>query len=671
MRDVLYFARSQIVVFWRRYFLCDALFKTKDIVILRSSFKQRITRKRARQNPQFVTARSIFTLLGFCFAISNSSLAFANHSITKQNLQRHVEFLSAEALNGRLTGTQGEILATQYVADVFQHLGLIPAGDNGTFFQTFDFAAGVSIGKHNSLTITNQVSETTHLILNKDWRPLSFSDSISFESSESELVFAGYGITAPAMGHLPAYDSYRGLNVKNKWVIVFRYSPENITEEQNRQLSLYMSPRYKTFTAKDHGAKGIIFVSGPNAKVKDQLIPLSFDASLSGSGIAAISVKDSIITTLLKDKHALQTLQNKLDSGHQVSTHAPTHVIIKGQINIVQNKQHGRNVLAKLNVSEHASNMMIIGAHADHLGHGELSGSRENGKGLVHSGADDNASGVASVLESAIALCDLKTRGQLQGNKNILFAIWSGEELGLLGSAHFVKDFKEQAKNKSLHPVIDVDINLDMVGRLRENLVLQGVGSSAGWLQLIKQVNKKNTIPLITQNDPYLPTDSTSFYLNGVPTLNFFTGSHDEYHTARDKPKTLNYTGMKSISEFLVDMILALEANPAAMDYQQVKKTGGNTGRGFRVYFGTIPDYASADVSGVKLSGVTKGSPADRAGIKQNDVIIELAGKKIHDIYDYTFILSSLHVGKSVKMVVLRGKTPVSLMITGQSREQS
>jgi len=615
-------------------------------------------------------------LLGFCFlylGLECTHSTTLSHAITKKSLQTHVEFLSSDSLEGRLTGTKGEKLATQYTADIFQHLGLEPAGDNGTFFQEFDFTAGVLLGKNNSCSVTNQNGATRSLILGQAWRPLSFSDNTSFAGSE--LVFAGYGITAPILGDLPAYDSYHGLNVKNKWVIVFRYTPEKISNEQHRQLSQYSSPRYKAFTAKENGAKGIIFVSGPNSKVKNELIPLSFDTSLSSSGVVAISVEDVVINELLRNNayqfNSLQKLQDKLDSGQLDAVPELTGIKIACHIDVQQKKQHGRNVLARLKVDAATASMMIIGAHIDHLGRGELSGSRsrEDEIKLIHYGADDNASGVSSVLEAAVALSNLKAQGKLHGSKDILFAIWSGEELGLLGSAHFIKDFIEKTGNKSLRPAIDANINLDMVGRLRKNLVLQGVGSSSIWPKLIERVNKRDAMPLITQNDPYLPTDSTSFYLHGVPTLNLFTGSHDEYHTPRDKPETLNYEGMKRISKFLVDLILVLEIKQNVMDYQQVQKTGDHPGRGFRVYLGTIPDYTSSDSLGVKLSGVTKDSPAERAGLRQDDMIVELAGKKIHDIYDYTFALSALHAGDPVALVVLRGQVRVTLTIVARSRE--
>ncbi len=615
-----------------------------------------------------------YMLAGCCILLLGYECIHYLHlpqTTAKKDLQAHVTFLCSDALEGRLTGTRGEKLATQYVAHLFHQLELEPAGDNGTFFQAFDFTAGVSLGKSNSLSLTHKDKSTKHLIVDQEWRPLSFSDNHSFATTE--LVFAGYGMTVPAMGNLPPYDSYHGLDVKNKYVVVFRYMPEMISNERHRQLNQYSSLRYKAFTAKEHGAKGIIFVSGPNSNVQHELIPLSFDSSLSGSGIVAISVKDSVMDDLLKQGNgtSLKKLQDKLDQGRLDVTAELTGIKLAGHIDVQQIKQRGRNVLARLRVGNATAKVIIVGAHVDHLGWGNVSDSRsrENEKKMIHYGADDNASGVANVLQAAVRLSDLKRQNKLHGNKDILFVVWSGEELGLLGSTHFINEFMAKAANLSLRPAIDSNINLDMVGRLRENLVLQGIGSSSSWPKLVERANMKHAIPIITQNDPYLPTDSTAFYLHGVPTLNLFTGSHDEYHTSRDKPETLNYEGMKRIAAFLVDLILTIEDESNLTDYRPVAKTGDRIARGFRVYLGTIPDYASADLSGVKLSGVTKDSPAELAGLRQGDVIVQLAGKKINNIYDYTFVLSALPIAKPAQLVVQRGKTLMTLTIVARSRQ--
>jgi hypothetical protein len=602
-----------------------------------------------------------YTFTGFCLLISAmvqaTPAAHSRYEITKKNLQAHVSFLSSDTLEGRLTGSDGEKLATEYIANQFLQSGLTPAGDNGTFFQEFPFTAGVRLGQHNVFTIINQKGITKQLALNQEWRPLAFSDTRSFENTE--LIFAGFGISAPASGKLPAYDSYRGLNVKNKWVVVFRYAPENISEAKRHQLSPYSSLRYKAFTAKAHGATGIIFINSPDTEVKNELIPLSADASLSDSGIAALSMQNKVLDDLLSQ------------SDQTFSTPSLTGIKMTGSIDIEKMIKHGRNVLAKLKVNPNATQMIIIGAHVDHLGHGELSGSRARDTeiGMIHAGADDNASGVACVLEAAAKLSYLKAHGQLHGNKDILLAAWSGEEIGALGSSHFVTNFMKTTKNNTQHPAIDAAINLDMIGHLREKLVLQGSGSSQEWPHIINQTKTHHSLALIMQTDPYLPTDSTSFYLHGVPTLNFFTGSHDDYHTPRDKAETLNYTGIKNISDFLVDLVLTLENQPNQISFHEVQKTRENTEREFKIYLGTIPDYASADVVGVKLSGTAKNSPADHAGLKPGDVIIELAGKNIHDIYDYTFVLNALSVGEPVKLIALRGHTKMRLTIVARYRD--
>lgn len=592
----------------------------------------------------------IYPLIGFCFFFwgevqAASSLPSLNYEITQKNVHTHVNFLSSDLLEGRLTGTIGEQLATQYIATLFRHLGLQPAGDNGTFFQEFSFTAGVSLGTNNVLRV-NQHGVIKPLILNQDWRPLAFSDTTSFESST--LVFAGYGITAPALGKIPAYDSYKDLNVTNKWVVVWPYTPDKISAEQGRQLSQYSSARYKAFTAKAHGAKGIIFVS-------NKLIPLSSDTSLSGSGIVALSIKSNALD-----------LKDSMQEGQVLDDFK-----ISGQTDIEKNIQHGRNVLAKLGFGAPQAPLIVVGAHVDHLGRGQLSGSRarDDEHGMIHSGADDNASGVASVLEAAAKLSNLKAQGMLHGSKDILFAAWSGEEFGILGSTHCVKKLMEAAPNKLLRPMVDAVINLDMVGHLRQSLALQGTGSSTDWPQLIKRAQINHPITFITQKDPYLPTDSTAFYVQGVPTLNLFTGAHDEYHTPRDKPETLNYAGIKIISELLVSLIIEIEKTPELIAYNEVPRIRTSTERELHIYLGTIPDYTSSEHVGVAISGVAKSSPAEQAGLLPHDVIVELAGKSIHDIYDYTFALNALYVNKPVKLVVLRGQKKEVLTVVARYRD--
>lgn len=320
---------------------------------------------------------------------------------------------------------------------------------------------------------------------------------------------------------------------------------------------------------------------------------------------------------------------------------------------------HGRNVLARLKINKDAKQEIVIGAHVDHLGHGEMGGVLGSiDKNTICPGADDNASGVASVLVVAKHLAKLKSRGELAGNKNILFAIWSGEELGVLGSSHFVK-------HKSNN--IEAAINLDMVGHLRDKLLLQGTGSSVDWQPILTRIVKQ-PFAIDMQSDPYLPTDAMPFYLQGVPVLNLFTGAHENYHTPGDTAETLNYQGMQQISNFLSDLVMALEERTSKMHYRAVANNRDYGNQAIKVYLGTIPDYASENVIGVKLAGVIKNSPAEQAGLKQDDIIIELASEKIRDIYAYTKVLNSLPIAIPVKLLVKRGNKNVSLKVIAQKR---
>jgi C-terminal processing protease CtpA/Prc len=204
---------------------------------------------------------------------------------------------------------------------------------------------------------------------------------------------------------------------------------------------------------------------------------------------------------------------------------------------------------------------------------------------------------------------------------------------------------------------------------LGDKLVLQGCGSSADWPGLLNRLRDGHSISLVRQNDPYLPTDSTAFYLQGVPALNFFTGATDAYHSPKDLASTLNYQGIKQIDDLLVALILELEAKPDMISYQSVPKPGDRSQHSLRIYLGTIPDYTSGVKMGVKLAGVAQNSPAQQAGLQHDDVITELDGNRIHDIYDYTYALNALHAGEPAKMKVRRGQTNIDLTVVARYRD--
>ncbi len=588
--------------------------------------------------------------------------------ISPDDLRLHVEALASEAMEGRLTGTRGEQLATAYVAEAFERLGLEPAGDDGSFFQPFEFTSGVTLGDNNRLSITTPDEEPQ---LDRDWRPLGLSAEGKIEAAE--IVFAGYGIVAPADSSQEAYDSFGDLDVDGKWVMIFRHLPQDISAERRQHLYRYADLGYKAAVAGERGAAGIILVSGPRASVKSELVPLGFDAVSAGSVIGGISISNDLAATLLAtiDKDLTQ-VQRDLDGGEQVPGFALPETKITANINLKQDIQTGRNVLARLATSSGASgSAVMVGAHVDHLGRGVEGKSLALGKDQneIHFGADDNASGVAAMLEIAEYMAGLKEQGKLEAPRDIVFAAWSGEELGLLGSSHFVNLFAG-GKRESLQPEIAAYLNMDMIGRYRESVTLQGVGSSPFWPGEIERRNVPVGLAISTSENAFLPTDATSFYLKGVPVLNAFTGSHENYSTPADTADTLNYEGAAKIAKFMALVTRAVakaEDVPGYVKQEPAERSGRR--RTSQIYLGTLPDYAASDVEGALINGVTEGGPAAEAGIEGGDQIVQIAGREIANIYDYSHALDGLKAGEPVDVVVLRSGKKLTLKLTPSSRD--
>ena len=453
--------------------------------------------------------------------------------------------------------------------------------------------------------------------------------------------------------------------------------PEEISPEHRQHLSRYSSLRYKAMTLRDKGAAGMIVISGPQSGVKEQLTPIRFDASSSAASLPVISITDETAELLLcpkrgKDCKSLKKLQEILDDG-SVQMGFPTSFQLSARIDLKKEKRTGRNVLAVLK-SDLPNNEppLIVGGHVDHLGKegGSSSLAREDEKGKIHFGADDNASGVASTLEMAEWLVDQKQQGKLEMKRDILFAAWSGEELGLLGSAHYVDQLAAANHSNDLSSKFAAYLNMDMVGRYGDVLVVNGVGSSSVWRREIERRNAPIGLRLALKEDSYLPTDATSFYMKKIPILSVFTGSHSEYHSPRDTPDLLNYEGMEKITKFLSLIARGLVITVEEPDYLEPQKPQEQSARsGLRAYLGTIPDYGEGSVPGLKISGVSKGSPADKAGLTAGDIIVELAGRKIENIYDYTYAIDAVKIGQTTSIVVVRDNKKIELEIVPGSRE--
>jgi len=588
--------------------------------------------------------------------------------ITAADLRAEVGFLAAEERQGRMTGSAGARQAADYIAARLQEAQLKPAGDNNTFFQKFEFNAGVKVLKEkNELVLSGDtISKPLRFEVEKDFAPLSFTDN---QTVNGEIVFVGYGLSVPGKG-AEGYDSYAGVDVKNKIALALRYVPEEVDPKRRQELNRYAGLRYKAMLAREHGAKAVLFVTGPNSPNKGELVAPSFDASTANSGIVAASITSNVADTLFhragKDLKALQSGLDK-ENPHAESGFALPNVTIHLATAVEHIKKDDRNVVALLPPSGPAerAEYVVIGAHYDHLGFGETGAMLRKGEeGKFHPGADDNASGAAAVLELAASLAEERKAKPKEFRRGIVFAFWSGEEIGIIGSSYFVEHPPFTLSNVAAY------VNFDMVGRLRENkLSLQGVGSSKAWRRLVEKRNVAAGFNLSLQEDPYLPTDVTAFYPKGVPVLNFFTGGHDDYHRPTDTADKLDYDGLERITKFVRTLLVDLAKGGERPDYVKVQHSEGAGGREkLRVFLGTIPDYTT-EVAGVKLAGIRGGSPAEKAGLKPGDIIVEFGGQKVSNIYDYTYALDAAKIGQPVDIVVARDGQRMKMTVTPEARK--
>ncbi len=585
-------------------------------------------------------------------------------NVARADTRRHIEYLASEALEGRLTGTEGERLAADYLVNELKAIGARPLPGADDFTHPFEFTAGMD-DAGSSIRIDGPDGSSTWEDDPATISGLSFSDTAAVEGP---VVFAGYGLKLPESAEI-AYDSFVGLDVKDKIVLILRYFPEETEDDLRRALARYSGLRYKAKHARDAGARGLLVVAGPNSPHAGETVPMSFDTAVAGSGIVAASINSEIADALLDAAGAkpLAQLQTDLDGGNpHVQGFELSGASVGLDVKIDRQKKTGRSVVGYLPATDPNTTSplneeaIIIGAHFDHLGRGAGGDSlaRESETDQIHFGADDNASGVAAVLEVA------KHYAQAARRRPLIAAFWSGEELGLLGSADFAA-----AAPVSLDRVAAY-INFDMVGRMEDNrLSLQGVGSSPVWKRLIERCNVPVGFDIALNSDPYNPTDSSTFYQAGVPVLHFFTGAHEDYHRPTDTADKINYADLERIIHFterLVTRLMELDDRP-----QYAKVTPDTTQTmsrsGIRAFTGTIPDY-TAEVEGLQLSGVIEGGPAATVGLQGEDIIVEFGGHQIANIYDYTFALETVKIGEPVKVVFLRDGERHETTITPTAR---
>lgn len=571
-------------------------------------------------------------------------------------LRTKVTYLASDELEGRMTGSKGAKLAAEYAVSDFTKLGLQPAGSNKGFLSEFTYIAGAHEDKqHCSLT-----SGSKSFAIDSDFVPCPFTMN---GDASGDVVFAGYGIKTPDKSSIE-YNSYSSLDVKNKMVLVLDGIPTNMQDDDRKALIQYSSFRYKALVARELGAKAILYIDADGHGIGFS----TQDNTPGNSGILAAEITANVANSLLVAKSTnLTEVLKSFENPHGSHEFDLPNTTLKVSLKVDKQESTDNNVVGMIPANKPTDSYIIIGGHYDHLGYGETSSLARSDaeRKQIHHGADDNASGASTVMELAEYFAQLKKDNPSLFTRNVVFVLWSGEELGLMGSAYFIQ-----------HPPIDLKkvdayLNFDMVGRLKDNkLIMQGIGSSTEWKRILEKKNVAAGFNLILQDDPYVPTDAMSLYQGEVPVLCFFTGIHDDYHRPTDTADKIDYDGMQRIATFAANITKELLKTDVNLPYAKVamSQSQSEASRGFTVYLGTIPDY-TAEVEGVKLSGVREGGPADKAGIKKDDIIIGLAGKDIKNIYDYTYILGDLKPGEKVTMVVMRNGKKVNIDVTPEAKK--
>jgi len=486
--------------------------------------------------------------------------------------------------------------------------------------------------------------------------PFSFSSS---GQAAAPVVFAGYGATAGEFG----YDDYAGLDVQGKIVVLLRYEPTGFAAKGGHQgLTQHAALITKAINARNHGAKAVVVINGKLGDGEEDL--LTRFGSVSGpenAGVLLVQVKNKIADDWFAAAgKSLVAVQDQINSKTKPGSFAfPPTLHLSVDVHIDTLHATVNNVLAYL--PGKTDEYVIVGAHYDHLGYGNADSLAPSQIGQIHPGADDNASGTSGVLELARLFAPLK--GQLP--RGILFMSFAGEELGLLGSAHWT-----QQPTHPLDKAVAM-INMDMIGRIKDQKVYVGGVGTGSTFQTILTATQKNS-PFHFEYSPggYAASDHTSFVARKIPVLFFFSGLHSDYHKPSDTWDKINAPDAARLLDFIAVVISQIDTAPeppqfitvAADDpHSGVTDTGG--GGGYGPWFGSIPDFGESE-KGVRFSDVHPGSPAAKAGLKAGDVLTDFAGKPIRNLYDFTDALRRSKVGDVVAVTVPRDGKPLKASVT-------
>jgi peptidase M28-like protein/PDZ domain-containing protein/PA domain-containing protein len=584
----------------------------------------------------------------FLFTSASLGIKTSDDDITSEDIIAHIKYLASDELGGRFPGTKGDSLAEDYVINEFRKYDLKPMGEDG-YREHFDFISEIKMGTNNVLMITGG-DKILGYTAGADFNPLGIS---SVGSAEGDIVFAGYGISAPDLN----YDDLKSIDLKDKIALILRFSPGYNTPHDN-PFNKYELTRRKAANLKKAGAKAIIVVAGPLQQDEDDLMKISAGMGSDNIGIPIINIKRSIAEKIFsrESNDNLNTIQRQIDSLRIPNSFNIKNSRVNIQTDLNYIKSYTANVLGYLEGSDPIlkNETIVIGAHMDHLGDGMKYGSLyEKHEPAIHNGADDNASGDAGILEIAQKMASERSKFK----RSYLFMLFSGEEAGLLGSGYFTKSDLFNKLN------IVTMINMDMIGRMVDDkLIVNGTGTSSVWPSMLDSLNQSFQFNLSKKEEGFGPSDYSSFYGKNVPVLAFFTGLHKDYHRPSDDWELINSKGEEKILKYEYEMIKAIDVLPDKPDFLKGKEEKEQTMTGFRVTVGIMPDYSS-NAEGLQILGVRPGGPGEKAGLQAGDIILKLGSHEVKNIYDYTEALGDFKPGDETDVVIKRGAEQLTLKI--------
>lgn len=580
------------------------------------------------------------TLLFHVFFVCTSMA----QKISPLRLEQYVKVLASDSLAGRKPGLEGGNKAAIFIRDIFKSQKISLLGEDG--FSYFEVVTNVELGDKNSMNFFN-----TNFQLNTDYRPITASSNGGLNAN---LYFAGYGLDIQT-DSLKWSDYPTTFQINKMWVIVMRGAPN--ADKADSKYAAYASDWSKITTAKDKGAKGVILVSPPSLEPKDSLMSIFVDQQAGSAGIPVINVSRACIEKMLKNYDLnIGSLEKQLNKEmKQTGLLIPMKMSATADLKITRGNT--QNVVGFIEGSDPIlkNEYILIGAHYDHLGMGGPgSGSRMPDTVAVHYGADDNASGVSTILEVATSIKAMKVKPK----RSILIVAFGAEELGLVGSKHFFKDRLVDVKK------IKAMINLDMVGRMRVDKILSvgGTGTATEFDVILNTLEPKSKMKFVRNKDGYGPSDHSSFYVEGIPVLYFSTGAHSDYHTPFDTYDKLDYGSMKLVADLTYQTTLSLANSKASLTF---KETGSKPSefRRLKVTLGIIPDMVGGENKGLRVDGVRKGAPGEKGGLLKGDVIVSINGQSVTNIYDYMARLQTLVPGQLANIEVNRnGKIEVLII---------